>query len=320
MEEGPQDYPRTAAEFNQRFGTEEACWRYLVALRWPSGFGCPRCSSVRAWLLARGLLECRDCGRQVSATAGTIFQDTRKSLRLWFQVMWWVIGQKQGASALGLNRVLSIGTYRTAWTWLHKLRRAMVRPGRDRLSGHVEVDETFVGGVEAGVSGRQTHKKALVAIAVEYSERRLGRVRMARIPDASAASLTRFIQAAVEPGSAVYTDGWEGYTGLSKLGYRHKAKAISTSGEPAHIVMPGVHRVASLLKRWLLGTHQGAVSREHLDYYLDEYTFRFNRRTSRHRGKLFYRLLQQAAAVAPAPYRTLTKGGVRGRQARSHKR
>jgi transposase-like protein/ribosomal protein L37AE/L43A len=320
MDEGPEDYPRTAAEFSQRFSSEEACWRYLVALRWPSGFRCPRCSSVKAWLIARGLFECRDCGRQVSATAGTIFQDTRKPLRLWFQAMWWVVGQKHGASALGLNRVLGIGRYQTAWTWLHKLRRAMVRPGRDRLSGHVEIDETYVGGVEEGVSGRQTRKKALVAIAVEYSQGRLGRARMARIPDASASSLMRFVQATVEPGSTVYTDGWEGYNSLSSLGYRHKAKAISTSGDPAHVVMPAVHRVASLLKRWLLGTHQGAVSREHLDYYLDEYTFRFNRRTSRHRGKLFYRLLQQAAAVAPAPYRTLTKGGLRGPRARSHKR
>lgn len=318
-EEEHEDYPHTNAEFNKRFATEEACWRYVVALRWPGGFKCPRCNSEQATLITRGLFQCRACRRQVSATAGTIFQDTRKPLRLWFQVMWGMVGQKHGASALGLNRVLTIGSYKTAWTWLHKLRRAMLRPGRERLSGHVEVDESFVGGVEEGVSGRQTLKKALVAIAVEYSQKRLGRVRMARIPDASAASLMRFVQAAVEPGSTVYTDGWEGYSGLSKLGYRHKAKAISTSGDPAHVVMPGVHRVASLLKRWLLGTHQGAVSREHLDYYLDEYTFRFNRRTSRHRGKLFYRLIQQAVAVAPATYRTLAKG-VRGPRPRSHNR
>jgi transposase-like protein len=233
--------------------------------------------------------------------------------------MWWIVSQKYGASALGLNRALNIGTYKTAWTWLHKLRRAMVRPGRERLTAHVEVDESYVGGEESGVRGRQTRKKALVAIAVEYSQGRLGRVRMARIPDASAASLTRFVQAAVEPGSLVYTDGWDGYNSLNELGYRHRPKAISSSGDLAHVVMPGVHRVASLLKRWLLGTHQGAVSREHVDYYLDEFTFRFNRRTSRHRGTLFYRLLQQAVAVAPAPYRTLAKG-VRGPRPRSHKR
>jgi transposase-like protein len=223
--------------------------------------------------------------------------------------MWYVTSQKFGGSALGLQRVLGFGSYQTAWSWLHKMRRAMVRPGRDRLSGYVEVDETYVGGKEKGVHGRQTHKKAIVVIAVEVDfPKGFGRVRMQRVPDASAASLTPFICEVVEPGSTVYTDGWKGYDDLPKLGYKHERTVLSDSGDPAHVAMPAVHRVSSLLKRWLLGTHQGAVRNRHLDYYLDEYTFRFNRRTSRACGLLFYRLTQQAVHVAPVPYKQLVGG------------
>lgn len=210
---------------------------------------------------------------------------------------------------MGLKRVLGLGSYQTAWAWLHKMRRAMVRPGRDRLSGYVEVDETYVGGEEEGVRGRQTDKKAIVAIAVEvHDPKGLGRIRMRRIPDASAANLTPFVCDVVEPGSIVHTDGWKGYDRLAGSGYNREITVVSASGDPAHVAMPGVHRVASLLKRWLLGTHQGAVSNRHLDYYLDEYTFRFNRRTSRSRGLLFHRLTQQAVQVAPAPYKHLIGG------------
>jgi len=242
-------------------------------------------------------------------TAGTIFEGTRKPLRLWFQAMWYVTSQKFGASALRLQRVLGLGSYQTAWSWLHKMRRAMVRPGRDRLRGPVEVDETYVGGEEKGVRGRQTHKKALVVIAVEvHSPKGFGRVRMQRVPNASAASLNPFIRDAVEPGSTVHTDGWRGYNDLPRQGYRREKTVLSDSGDPAHVAMPAVHQVSSLLKRWLLGTHQGAVSNRHLDYYLDEYTFRFNRRSSRSRGLLFYRLTQQAVQIAPVPYKQLVGG------------
>jgi len=318
MPEPGEDYPRTTAEFNARFATEEACWRYLVGIRWPGGYRCQRCGSEKAWLISRRLFECGKCHRQASATAGTIFQDTRKPLRLWFQVMWWVVGQKQGASALGLNRVMGIGSYKTAWAWLHKLRRAMVRPGRDRLAGEVEVDETYVGGVEPGGGRRHLGNKALVVVAAQVDGDGIGRIRMHRIPDASSQSLHAFVKEAIDPGSTVITDGWEGYEGLKNAGYKHRVRVISGSGKTATVLLPRVHRIASLVKRWLLGTHQGAVSRDHLDYYLDEFTFRFNRRTSRHRGKLFYRLLQQAVAVAPAPFSVLAKG-VRGRPARRHK-
>jgi transposase-like protein/ribosomal protein L37AE/L43A len=298
------DYPRTVGEFEARFATEDACRVYLSRLRWPDGFRC-RCGEAKARWTARGLWQCAACGAQTSVTAGTIFQDTRKPLRLWFHAMWWVTGQKTGASALGLQRLLGLGSYETGWTWLHKLRRAMVRPGRDRLSGRVEVDESFVGG--GGAQGRSTATKALIVIAAEEVGQGIGRIRLRRVPDGSADSLHTFVQETIAPGSLVHTDGWHDYDGLKAAGYRHRVTLLRGREDLAMKCLPRVHRVASLLKRWLLGTHQGAVSQAHLDYYLDEFTFRFNRRTSRHRGLLFFRFAQQAVAVEPAPYHRLVK-------------
>jgi transposase-like protein len=305
------DYPRTVAEFEARFATEEACRAYLSRLRWPEGFRC-RCGEANAWLTARGLWQCAACGAQTSVTAGTVFQDTRKPLRLWLHAMWWVTSQKTGASALGLQRLLGLGSYETAWGWLHKLRRAMVRPGRDRLSGRVEVDESFVGR-RGGAQGRSTATKALIVVAAEEVGPGIGRIRMRRIRDGSADSLQSFVTETIEPGSVVHTDGWHGYDGLTAHGYRHQVTLLRGQTELAFRRLPRVHRVISLLKRWLLGTHQGAVTPAHLDYYLDEFTFRFNRRTSRHPGKLFFRLAQQALAVEPVPYRSLVKHVLRHR-------
>lgn len=304
-----EDYPRTLAEFEARFATEAACRTYLVRLRWPDGFRCPACGGAKTWPVRSRptLVRCVGCGRQTSVTAGTILQDTRTPLTTWFRAMWWVTSQKTGASAQGLQQVLGLGSYETAWTWLHKLRRAMVRPGRERLTGRVEVDETYLGGPEEGVRGRQTEKKALIAVAAEEDGEGIGRIRMRRIPDASADSLEAFVEEAVAPGSLLHTDGFLAYDRLEKRGYRHRITVLKGRKESAAELLRRVHRVVSLLKRWLLGTHQGAVSHAHLDYYLDEFTFRFNRRTSRHRGKLFYRLVQQAVAVEPAPYKSLIK-------------
>src|SRR5439155_12813733 len=238
--------------------TADACRSYLVQLRWPNGFRCPKCGGTKAWPVGGTLFECATCGRQTSVTAGTIFQDTRTPLPTWFRAMWWVTSQKTGTSALELQRVLRLGSYVTAWTWLHKLRRAMVRPGRDQLHDRVEVDETYVGGIEEGVRGRQTETKALVAIACEERGKGIGRIRLRRIPDASGSSLEAFIAEAAEPGSLVHTDGWEGYAGLTTKGYRHRVTVPETP-RLASRLFPRVHLVASLLKRWLLGTHQGAV-------------------------------------------------------------
>ncbi len=222
--------------------------------------------------------------------------------------MWYVTSQKSGGNALGLQRVLDLGSYQTAWSWLHKLRRAMVRPGRDRLKGCVEVDEIYVGGEEKGVHGRATEDKAIVVVAAEEDGRGTGRIRLRGVTDVSANSLHPFIEEAVCPGSVVHTDGWKGYNNISKKGYTHKVTILSNSDQSTHKLMPRVHRVASLLKRWLLGTHHGAVSDKHLDFYLDEFTFRFNRRLSRARGLLFYRLLQNAIQLEPVPYNRLVGG------------
>lgn len=305
------DYPRNLQEFDRWFADEAACRSYLYRVRWPDGYQCFRCKSKEPpWITSRGYMHCRECGGEISITAGTIFERTRKPLRIWFQAMWLVMSQKHGASALGLQRVLGFGSYQTAWTWLHKLRRAMVRPGRDRLHGSVEVDETYIGGTEKnGKRGRGTETKDIVVIAVEvFHPKGFGRVRMRRIPDVSGDSIMPFIYDVVKPGSEIVTDGWSSYNSLKNHGYMHRKTVLSESGDPAHIAMPGVHRIAALLKRWLLGIHQGAVSGKHLEYYLDEYTFRFNRRTSRSRGMLFYRLMQQAVATAPVPYRQIVDG------------
>jgi transposase-like protein len=297
-----EDYPRNLVDFDQRFGSEEACVAYLVSLRWPGGFVCPKCGEDRAWRRRRLALLCTACRHETSILAGTIFEKTHKPLYVWFKAMWWVTSQKTGASALGLQRVLGLGSYETAWLWLHKLRSAMVRPGRDRLAGVVEVDETYVGGHEEGVSGRETEGKSIVVVAAEEDGNGIGRIRLRRVPDVSAGSLLPFVQEAVVAGAEVHTDGWAGYNGLQAKGFRHKVTNIKRSGLLAHELLPRVHRVASLLKRWLLGTHQGSVSAKHLDFYLDEFTFRFNRRASKHRGKLFFRLMQQAVAMETTTY------------------
>ena len=286
-------------EFRERFATEEACRAYLEALRWPEGFVCPQCGGSRSWAMQRALYWCRDCGYQSSVTAGTLFQDTHKPLRLWFEAMWYVTNQKSGVSALGLQRVLGLGSYHTAWSWLHKLRRAMVRPGRDRLAGVVDVDEVFIGGERSGKRGRGAAGKALVIVAAQKDGKRIGRIRLRRVTDAAGKSLEPAVWDMVEPGSTVVTDGWGGYNGLTELGYQHRV--VQKDARLGDNLLPMVNLVASLVKRWLLGTHQGGVQHSHLDYYLDEYTFRFNRRTSKSRGLLFYRLISQAIDLEPVP-------------------
>jgi len=298
-----EDYPKTLMELEGRFSSEDACRQYLFGLRWPDGFVCPRCAGKTAWPMRRGLWLCGSCRYQVSVTAGTVFQASHVPLTTWFRAMWHVTSQKNGVSALGLQRVLGLGSYKTAWAMLHKLRRAMVRPGRDRLRGVVEVDETYWGGEEKGVVGRLTQDKALIVVAAEEDGAKIGRIRLRRIPDLTKDSLHRFIGDFVDPGSTIRTDGLSAYLGLE--GYAHDRQVQRRQPEGEHL-LPRVHRVVSLLKRWMMGTHQGAIAQDYLDYYLDEFTFRFNRRTSKSRGKVFYRLAEQAVQVDPVPFKTLT--------------
>lgn len=305
----PKGYPRTLLEFEHRFRTEDACLAYLERLRWPEGFHCRKCNSPGAWRTARGRLLCRNCRAEASITTGTLFHQTHIPLRIWFRAIWWATNQKSGVSALGLQRTLGLGSYQTAWTCLHKLRRAMIRPGRESLSGRVEVDEFFLGGREKGIhGGRHVEDKSIVMVAAEAKGTKIGRIRLRRIPDTSRRSLFSFIRDFIAPGSEIITDGWMGYAGLGSTGYGHEIRVVRTGGiGTASTLMPRAHRVSSLLKRWLLGIHQGRVTKEHLDYYLDEFTFRFNRRASPHRGMLFYRLLQQAAHTDPVRGKTLIK-------------
>lgn len=303
-------YPKDLEELELNFSNEEACRDYLVSLRWPKGFICPVCGHSESWRLADGLFKCKNCSRKTSVISGTIFEGTRKPLATWFRAIWWVTSQKNGASALGLMRVLGFGSYKTAWTWLHKLRRAMVRPGRDKLDGTVQVDETFIGGAKPGKRGRGADGKSLVLIVAQENGKAVGRIRLVKISDASSESLHAALLKTVVQGTQVKTDGWNGYNGLGDLGYDHEV--VRESEDIGSNLLPLCHRVASLLKRWLGGTHQGAVSHEHLAYYLDEYTFRFNRRTSRSRGLLFYRLLPNAVALEPVRFKEITLS-VRGR-------
>lgn len=301
-----ENFPKTLIEFRERFASEESCIDYLVSIRWPNGFKCPKCNNQEMHQTKRGLFECRKCYRQTSVTAGTLFHDTRKPLRLWFEAMWHITNQKYGANALGLQRILNLGSYNTAWRWLHKLRRAMVRPGRDNLSGTVEIDETYIGGKRSGKRGRGAENKALVVIAVEdksdvsKSGKGIGRIRLQHISDASAAVLDDFVRNNICKGSKLRTDGWSGYLPISNTEYEH----VVVGSKDLVIA----HLVASLLKRWLIGTYQGAVRPHHLNYYLDEFTFRFNRRASMARGKLFYRLVQQSVLSGPVNSRAIVGG------------
>ena len=307
--EAGRDYPRSYREFVTMFPDQEACANYLEQLRWPTGFSCPACGTrVTPWHQSRGRLVCTACRHQTSATAGTVFDKTRTPLTTWFEAAWHVTTAKNGLSAKTLEQTLGT-TYRVAWTMLQRYRVAMYRTKRECLSGRVEVDEAYVGGVQYGGRRGRGTCKCIVVIAVEVRHPKgFGRVRMRHVSDVSGASLLPFVCDAVLPGAIVLTDGWGGYNGLTKHGYERQKIVVSSSGDPAHVSLPGVHRVASLLKRWILGTHQGAITADHLQSYLEEFTFRFNRRTSRNRGLVFRRLLEQAVVTGPVTESDVTCG------------
>jgi len=299
-------FPESLLEFEHWFRTEEACRDYLAELRWPDGFQCPNCSSRGAWRSHQTLYRCHGCRRDVSVTTGTAFHRSHLPLRTWFRIVWWATNQKSGLSALGLQRMMGIGSYETAWLSLQKVRRAMVRLGREPLTGNVEVDETLIGGVRRGGNSREN--KALVAIAAEIRGEGIGRIRLARIPDNSGRSLIPFVSNAVASGSTVITDGWRAYDGISAHGYLHRPTVLLGRGrEASRVVLPRVHRVAALMKRWILSTHQGRVEAERITPYLDEFAFRFNRRKSPSRGQLFYRLLGQCLAHGPSTLNEIIK-------------
>jgi transposase-like protein len=313
-EELLQDLPRDLPTFLKRFGTDAKCRAYLVRARWPAGFCCTGCGHDQAWSHKKRLIEeCAACGKQHSILAGTIFEQTKTGLARWFLAIYLVTSSKGGIPAMELKRQMGFGSYQTAWSWLHKIRRAMVRPERTPLSDRIEADETLVGGAQPGRTGRGAAGKTVVAGAVETGRgqrrgRRLGRLRLAAVADASATSLEGFIDRNLAKPATVTTDGWSGYQGLAAKGYDHEAINLSRSWGDAALRLPAIHLVFGLAKRWLLGTHHGAVGRKHLQAYLDEYVFRFNRRTARSIAHRFARLIQQAVLTPPTTYREIVAG------------
>ncbi len=306
----PDDLPRDLPSFIARFGTDAQCRDYLLRQRWPAGFRCRVCGHGKAWALSRRhIYECAACGQQHSLLRGTIFEQTKTGLARWFLAIYLVTASKGGISAMELQRQMGFGSYQTAWTWLHKIRKAMVRPRREPLAARVEADETYVGGSKPGRPGRAAAGKTVVAGAIESGRgkawgRRLGRLRLAVVDDASANSLEGFLAAVVTRPAVVTTDGWSGYAGLAAKGYDHEPQNLTRWGEAA-LRLPAIHLVFGLAKRWLLGTHHGAVGRKHLPAYLDEFVFRFNRRTARSISHRFARVIEHAMISGPLTYRQL---------------
>lgn len=298
------NYPGNQMEFEDMFRTDQDCIDYLTKVRWPHGFECPICFSIRSWKKSKGRFECIDCHKETTVTNGTIFHKSTKPLLTWFHAIWWIVAQKNGVSAIGLQKILGLGSYRTSWTWLHKLRRLMVLSGRSKLHGIVEVDEVYIGGKKTGKRGRGAEGKSIIVVAVEVTGRKTGRVRLAKIPDASGNSLNKFIENNIEKASTIITDEWPSYIELESMGYIHETQKATAMDEDQE-VLPNVHRIAALLKRWMLGTHQSYLNKNKLEYYLDEYAFRYNRRTSTSRGLLFLRLIEQAVSESPVSYKEI---------------
>jgi transposase-like protein len=292
-------------DFQERFATEDACRAYLFECRWPDGFRCPGCGghAVGAMHRRRLVWQCQACGRQTSVTAGTVMHRTHTPLRLWFWAAYLVATHHPGISAKQLSRQLGL-RYETAWLMLQKLRRAMVAPEREPLKREVEVDEFFLGGRDTTHHRRHLgEQKTLCAVAVEVRGRGSGRVRLAVVKDSSWDSLGGFVQATTETAAIVHTDGWPGYLRLTRYGFEHRRRS-QRAGLGEEPFLPRAHRAISNLKAWLHGTHR-AASGKHLPVYLDEFTFRHNRR--RTPMAAFQTLLGLGALHEPATYRKITR-------------
>ena len=294
------DFPRNLPEFEERFATETACLEYLREQRWPDGFRCGHCKNDKGWLNGRGLMECRACHHQTSLTSGTIFHKTRLPIRVWFRAMWLVCTQKTGLSAAGLQRTLGLKSIQTAWVWLHKMRKAMVRLEREPLTGMVQIDDVLL----RAPDGRGEKAGVRVAIAVEMDpvSEEIGRIRLKEITRSPESGLLFFIRREIARQAILETDDRDLFAHLDHTGGERRVVAHQVPGQ----YLPKVRRVLPLLQRWLLGTHQGRVERKHLQGYLDEFVFRFNRRKSPHVGLLFQRLVSQGLMIQATTYQALT--------------
>ncbi len=298
------EYPKNLREFDKTYRDDEACLAFLEELRWGNGFECQACGGDKYWLISVGLRKCKTCLFGNSVKVGSIFESSKLPLKTWFYGIWWMTSQKTGVSALSLQKNLGLGSYRTAWLLLHKIRNSMIHADRNLLQGEVEVDEVFIGGIRSGKRGRGAESKELIVIAAECSgEKRVGRVRIQRVPDASTENLETFILANIALGSTIHTDGWKSYNDVGKLGYKHLPRKSATV-HPDEL-LPRINTVKALLKRWLLGTLHGRLDPKHMDSYFEEFVFRFNRRTSKARGLLFQRVLENSMRVSPTPYKEI---------------
>lgn len=298
---------KTLIEFHEQFPDEASCWAFLRRQRWPRGFVCPRCGSRGGhFIQTRRLEQCRQCRYQASVTAGTVLHGTRVPLRIWLLATFFLGRHKKGISALQFQKDAGLGSYQTAWTLLHKLRSGLVHRASRRLLGVVEADETYIGGYQAGHRGRGVGK-AGVAVAVERRRTSAGAVRLAVVPRASTQELTSFIRGVIDARQAtVFTDAWPAYAALTSQGVKHRPR-LGGRGPDASDVLPWAHTVFGNLKTWLKGTFHG-VSPKHLQRYLDEFTYRFDRRWKEE--ALFDFVLRRALQAAPLPYSRLTAEAV----------
>ncbi len=301
-----EDFPKSEIEFDKRFASESACYDYLFMVKWPDGFSCSKCEHQSYWISSKHIYICRRCESHFSLIADTIMHDTKKPITYWFKAMWWFTTRRSGVNAINLQELLGC-SYVTAWSWLQKLRLCTIRKDREKLSGKIEVDEFFIGGQKPGKRGRGAEGKCIVVAAVERKGRKLGRIRLQVVDDCSSDSLTAFIDQNIAVGSYVITDGWKGYDSIDKNRYDHHQVFLSKSKDN-YSALSGVHLIASLVKRLIIGTFQGRLDPKYLQHYLDEYVFRFNRRTSRNIGKKFMRIVQQVASSVNVTCRQIKNG------------
>lgn len=290
------EYPKNYRELVQHFSTEEVCFDYIASIRWADGFICPNCGNKKFWRSGQNQRICTSCKTKTSVLAGTLLQDTKLPLNLWFQMVWWFVGPKNGASALALMQNFGMGSYETAWRLLTKLRSCTVLPLREQLAGEVEVDEAFLGG---------KNRKEVIAVAAERRGRGTGRIRLKHISSRKKSNIQGFITETISPGSTIISDRHKSYVTIINKGYTHHPQTKPYFWEEVDSnddrLLPRVHRAISLLKRWHNGTYQGRIDVQTLQSYLNEFVFRFNRRTSKSRGLLFHRMMEAAINSTPRP-------------------
>lgn len=298
-----ESFPKTLPEFERKFSSESACRSYLLTARWGGKPRCGKCDHQRVYALSSGLWECSACGHQTSLTAGTPMEGTRKDLRVWFRAMWEVVSRKNGISAKDLQRVMGFGSYKTAWSWLHKIRRCLVNPESEPLRGSVQMDEGYLGGRRKGDQrGLSPDDKAVILVAAEVAD---GRVRLEHAPNAKNESAASFVKRRIADDATIITDGGGIYNRKTLDQRPHEAHVQTPSEREQNDAVQVCHWTIANLKRWWLGTHHGAISDKHLQSYLDEFTFRYNRRKTKGVGRLVARVIENLVGLGSITMRNI---------------